>query len=157
MTLKKRDIEWAIYYEKNKEKRNENKNKNKKLQDNENGEKQKQKQKKEREIWTLLNTAYSKKNERTDIFSKIDSTSLHRLKKRREENWTFLNCDCNIVLTCCKVKLFEFEFKGDIRKFFFPFILWNLTKTINRGFSSRFTNICNYIDSKKIFFFFFRI
>ena len=110
--------------------------------------------KKERETWTLLNTAYrKKKKERTDIFSKIDSTSLHRLKKRRKENWTFLNCDCNIVLTCKVEKFFESEFKGDIRKFFFLFILWNLTKTTNRGFYSRFTNICNYIDSK----FFFRI
>ena len=45
-----------------------------------------------------------------------------------------------------------FEFKGDIRNFFPLFILWNLTKTIYRGFYSRFTNICNYIDSKKIFF-----
>ena len=44
-----------------------------------------------------------------------------------------------------------FEFKGDIRKFFFLFI-WNLTKTINRGFYTRFTNICNYIDYKFIFF-----
>ena len=54
-------------------------------------------------------------------------------------------------MTCCKVKIFEFEFKGDIRNFFFLFILWNLTKTIYRRFYSRFTNICNYIDSK-IFF-----
>ena len=115
------------------------------------------KKKKERENWRLLNTAYGKnkerKKERTDIFSKIDSTSLHRLKKkRRKENWIFLNCDCDIVLTCCKVEnFFEFEFKGDIRNFFFLFILWNLTKTINRGFYSRFTNICNYIDSNFFF------
>ena len=47
------------------------------------------------------------------------------------------------------MKLFElFEFKGDIRNIFFLFILWNLMKTINRGFYTRFTNICNYIDSK---------
>ena len=32
------------------------------------------------------------------------------------------------------------------------FILWNLTKTINWGFYIRFTNICNYIDSKIFFF-----
>ena len=44
-----------------------------------------------------------------------------------------------------------FEFKGDIRNFFFLFILWNLTKTINRGVYTRFTNNCNNIDSK-IFF-----
>ena len=49
------------------------------------------------------------------------------------------------------MKIFEFEFKGDIRNFFFLFILWNLTKTIYRRFYSRLTNICNYIDSK-IFF-----
>ena len=107
-----------LWKKKREKKRNENQNK--KLQDNENGEKQKKRKKKERETWTLLNTAYrEKKKERTDIFSKIDSTSLHRLKKRRKENWTFLNCDCNIVLTCCKVKIFDlFEFKGDIRIFF---------------------------------------
>ena len=107
---------------KKKEKRNENQNKNKKLQNNENGEKEKKKRKrKEGETWTLFSQHWEKKRkkERTDIFSKIDSTSLHRLKKkRRKENWTFLNCDCNIVLTCCKVKIFEFEFKGDIRNFF---------------------------------------
>ena len=34
------------------------------------------------------------------------------------------------------------------------FISWNLTKTINRGVYTRFTNNCNNIDSK---FFFFRI
>ena len=44
-----------------------------------------------------------------------------------------------------------FEFKGDIRKFFSLFILWNLTKTINRGFYTRFTNIYNYIDPKNFF------
>ena len=71
----------------------------------EKNKKTKRKKKEGEETWTLLNTA--KKKERTDIFSKIDSTSLHRLKKRRKENWTFLNGDCNIVLTC-KVKIFEF-------------------------------------------------
>ena len=124
--MKKRDIEWAIYNEKNKNKKKKERKKWKPKQKQKatgqwkwrKTKKQKEK-KKGRETWTLLNTAYREKKERTDIFSKIDSTSLHRLKKRRKENWTFLNCDCNIVLTCCKVKLFEFVWvKGDIRIFF---------------------------------------
>ena len=45
-----------------------------------------------------------------------------------------------------------FEFKGDMRNFFFLFILWSFTKTINRGFYSRFNDIWNYIDSKIFFF-----
>ena len=81
---------------------------------------EKKKKKKERETWTLLNTAYGKekKKERTDIFSKIDSTSLHRLKKeekKTEHFWTV------IVTLFWLVKwnfLSLFEFKGDIRIFF---------------------------------------
>ena len=79
----------------------------------------KKEKKKERETWTLLNTAYGKrKKERTDIFSKIDSTSLHRLKKeekKTEHFWTV------IVTLFWLVKwkfLSLFEFKGDIRIFF---------------------------------------
>ena len=66
-----------------------------------------------------MNTAYEeKKKERTDIFNKIDSTSLHRLKKRRKENWTFLNSDSNIVLTC-KVKNFlSLSLKAALEIFF---------------------------------------
>ena len=117
--------------------------------------KKKKKKKKERETWTLLNTAYGKKRkkERTDIFSKIDSTSLHRLKKKEKKTehfWTVI-----VILFWLVVKwnfLSLFEFKGDIRNFFFLFILWNFTKTINRGFDTRFINICNYIDSKFFFF-----
>ena len=49
---------------------------------------------KREETWTLLNTAYrKKKKERTDIFSKIDSTSVHRLKKeekKTEHFWTVI-------------------------------------------------------------------
>ena len=95
-----------------------------------------------------------KKKERTDIFSKIDSTSVHRLKKeekKTEHLWTVI-----VILFWLVVKwkfLSLFEFKGDIRIFFFLFILWNLTKTINRGFYSRFNDICNYIDTKIFFFF----
>ena len=61
-----------------------------------------------------------KKKERTDIFSKIDSTSLHRLKKeekKTEHFWTVI-----IILFWLVVKwnfLSLFEFKGDIRKIFF--------------------------------------
>ena len=61
------------------------------------------------------------KKERTDIFSKIDSTSLHRLKKeekKTEHFWTVI-----VTLFWLIVKwnfLSLFEFKGDIRKFFFP-------------------------------------
>ena len=98
--------------------------KNKKLQDNENGEKKKNKKKKKKKkkkeklehCWTQ-HIGKKRKKEQTFLV-KQTVTSLHRLKKRRKENRTFLNCDCNIVLTCCKVKLFEFEFKGDIRNFF---------------------------------------
>ena len=63
-------------------KKNENKNKN--VQDNR--KKTERKNKEREDTWTLLNTAYEikKKKERTDIFSKIDSTSLHRLKKKKK-------------------------------------------------------------------------
>ena len=67
-------------------------------------------------------------------------------EKKTEHFWTMI-----VILFWLVVKwnlLSLFEFKGDIRKFFFLFILWNLTKTINRGFYTRFTNNCNYIDSK---------
>ena len=69
----------------------------------------------------MLNTAYEKKKERTDIFSKIDSTSVHRLKKeekKTEHFWTVI-----VILFWLVVKwnfLSLFEFKGDIREFFFP-------------------------------------
>ena len=115
---KKGTLNEQFIMKKKKEKRNENQNKKKSYRT----VKMEQKEKKRgEETWTLLNTAYrrkKKKKERTDIFSRIDSTSVHRLKKRRKENWTFLNCDCNIVLTCCKVKISEFVW-GDIRNFFF--------------------------------------
>ena len=89
-------------------------------------EKKKDGEEKREETWTLLNTAYvKKKKERTDIFSKIDSTSVHRLKKRRKENWTFFNCDCNIVYTCCKVKNFlSLSLKATL-EFFFPVHIMN--------------------------------
>ena len=131
---------------KKKKKKNESKNKN--VQDN----RKKDGKKKKKETWTLLDTAYEKKKEeRTDIFSRIDSTSVHRLKKEKktEHFWTVI-----VILFWLVVKwnfLGLFEFKGDIRKFFFLFILWNLTKTINRGFYSRFNDIWNYIDSKFFF------
>ena len=64
-----------------------------------------------------------------------------------------MNCDCNIVLTCKVKNLWVYLSLKATLEFVFLFILWNLTKTINRGFYSRFTNNCNYIDSK----FFFRI
>ena len=51
-----------------------------------------------------------------------------------------------------KWKFLSLSLKATLGTFFFMFILWNLTKTINRGFYTRFTNICNYIDSKKFFF-----
>ena len=55
-------------------------------------------------------------------------------------------------MTCCKVKnVLSLSLKATL-EFFFLFILWNLTKTIYRRFYSRFTNICNYIDSKILFF-----
>ena len=66
-----------------------------------------------------------------------------------EHFWTVI-----VILFWLVVKwkfLSLFEFKGDIRNFIFLFILWNLTKTINRGFYSRFNDIWNYIDSKILF------
>ena len=115
-------------------------------------EKRQKEKEEEEETWTLLNTAYEKrKKEKTDIFSKIDSTSVHRLKKeekKTEHFWTVIVTLFWLVLKWNFLSLFEF--KGDIR-IFFLFILWNLTKTINRGFYSRFTDICNYIDSKSLF------
>ena len=67
------------------------------------------------------------------------SNLLWKKKRKKKENKN------NFVVKWKFVSLFEF--KDDIRKFFFCFI-WNLTKTINRGFYTRFTNIYNYIDSK---------
>ena len=64
------------------EKKNENKNKN--VQDNR--KKTERKKKKEKKLEHCLTQHMKKKKERTGIFSKIDSTSLHRLKKRRKEN-----------------------------------------------------------------------
>ena len=61
-----------------------------------------------------------KKKERTDIFSKIDCTLN---EKRRKENWTFVNWECYIVLTCCKVKNFWvcLSLKAKLeKKIFFP-------------------------------------
>ena len=143
-----------LLWKKKKEKRNENQNKNKKLQDNENGEKEKKTKRKKRRKRNLNIVEHSiwrkKKKERTDIFSKIDSTSLHRLKKEEKKTEHFWTVIVTLFWLVVKWKIFLslFEFKGDIRNFFFLFILWNLTKTINRGFYIRFTNICNYIDSK---------
>ena len=81
--------------------------------------------------------------------------SIWKKKRKKEEKksehfWTVI-----VTLFWLVVKgkfLSLLEFKGDIRNFFSLFILWNLTKTINRGFDTRFTNICNYIDSKNFFF-----
>ena len=105
------DIEWAIYYEKKRKTKWKQKQKQKATgQRKWRRRKKKKKKKRKRNLNIVEHSIWRKerKKERTDIFSKIDSTSVHRLKKRRKENWTFLNCDCNIVLTCCKVKLFEF-------------------------------------------------
>ena len=46
----------------------------------------KKKKKRKRNLNIVEHSIWGKKKERTDIFSKIDSTSLHRLKKRRKEN-----------------------------------------------------------------------
>ena len=51
-----------------------------------------------------------------------------------------------------KWKFLSLSLKLTLEIFFFLFILWNLTKTINRGFYSRFNDIWNYIDSKIFFF-----
>ena len=66
------------------------------------------KRKKERkDTWVLLNAAYEKKKSKKERLFFLNRQYID-WRKRRKENWTFLNCDCNIVLTCCKVKLFEF-------------------------------------------------
>ena len=133
--------------EKKKRKKNENKNKN--VQDNRKKD-GKKKRKKLEHCWTQH--MKKKKEERTDIFSRIDSTSLHRLKKeekKTEHFWTVIVILFRLVVKWNFLSLFEF--KGDIG-IFFLFILWNLTKTIYRRFYSRFTNICNYVDSKIVFF-----
>ena len=51
--------------------------------------KKKQKKKKRKRNLNIVEPSIwrkKRKKERTDIFSKIDSTSLHTLKKRRKEN-----------------------------------------------------------------------
>ena len=77
---KKRDIEWAIYYEKKWEKKskkeNENQNKNIKLQDNENGEKKKTKTEKKKK---------KKKKEKLEY-----CWTQHIGKKERKKEQTFL-------------------------------------------------------------------
>ena len=71
--------------------------------------KMEKKRKKERkDTWILLNAAYEKKKEKEENEHFFLNRQYIDWKKRRNENWTFMNCDCNIVLTRCKVKLFEF-------------------------------------------------
>ena len=94
------------------------KTKTKNVQDNrKKTERKKKKEKKLEHCWTQH---IKKKKERIDIFSKIDSTSLHRLKKKEEKKtehfWTVI-----VTLFWLVVKwkfLILFEFKGDIRIFF---------------------------------------
>ena len=101
---------------KKKEKRNENQNKNKKLQDNENGEK-----KRKRNLNIVEHSIWKKerKKERTDIFIKIDSTSLHRLKKEEKKTEHFRTVIVTLFWLVVKWNFLSlFEFKGDIRIFF---------------------------------------
>ena len=57
-----------------------------------------QKKKRKRKNLNIIeHSIWKKKKERTNFFF---------FEKKRKENWTFLNCDCNIVLTCFKVKSF---------------------------------------------------
>ena len=83
--------------------------------------KETKRKKRKRSLNIVEHSIWKKKKERTDIFSKIDSTSVHRLKKKEEKKtehfWTV------IVTLFWLVKwkfLSLFEFKGDIRIFFFP-------------------------------------
>ena len=110
--------------------------------------------KKRRETWTLLNTAYEKKKkkkERTIYFLNRQYINWKKEEKKTEHFWTLI-----VILFWLVVKgnfLSLFEFKGDIRIFFFfMFILWNLTKTIKRGFYTRLNNNWHCIDSKSLFF-----
>ena len=122
MRLKKKghwmsNLLWKKKWKK-KKKKNENKNKKATGQWKWRETKKRKRKKKERETWTLLNIAYKKKKERTDIFSKIDSTSLHRLKKKEKKTEHFWTV---IVILFWLVKwnfLSLFEFKGNIRIFF---------------------------------------
>ena len=131
-------------------KKNENRKKNgkKKLQDNEDGKKKEKKKEKTPEYcWTQHMKKKKKEKERTNISFFLSRLYIDWKKeeKKTEHFWTVI-----VILFWLVVKwnfLSLFEFKGDIR-IFFLFILWNLAKTINRGFYTMFTNNCNYIDSK---------
>ena len=85
-----------------------------------NKEKKKKKKKEKLEHCWTQHIEKKRKKERTDIFSKIDSTSLHRLKKKEEKKtehfWTVVVILFWLVVKWNFLSLFEFE--GDIRNFF---------------------------------------
>ena len=125
-------------------------------------QKEKKREEKLKHCWTQH--MKKRKKERTNIFFNRQYIDWKKEEKKTEHFWTVI-----VILFWLVVKwnfLSLFEFKGDIRIFFFLFILWNSTKTINKGFYTRFTNNCNYIDSNFFLefgfswnrkFFFFRV
>ena len=63
-------------------------------------------------------------------------------KKKAEHLWTVIAILFWLVVKWKFVKKKSlFQFKGNLSKKFSCFILWNLTKTINRGFYTRFRKI----------------
>ena len=139
-----------LWKKKKKKRKNENRKKQKekkKLQDSEDGTERKKREEKIEHCWTQdMKKKKKKKKERTNIFLNRQYIDWKKEGKKTEHFWSVI-----VILFWLVVKwnyLSLFEFKGDIRHFFFLFILWNLTKTINRRFYTRFTNNCNYIDSK---------
>ena len=87
-----------------------------------------------------------RKKERT-FFSNRKYIDWKKRRKETEHLWTVI-----VTLFWLVVKWKKFlslSLKATLEIFFFfLFILWKLTKTINRGFYTRFTNNCTYIDSK---------
>ena len=79
----------------------------------EKNKKTKRRKKKEKleQCWTQ-HIGKKKKKERTDIFSKIDNTSLHRLKKKEEKKTEHF-----WVCLCLKATLEFFFFPVHIMKF----------------------------------------
>ena len=112
--------------------------------------KEKKKKKKKLEHCWTQHMKKKRKERKNEHFFNRQYIDWKKEEKKTEHFWTVIGTLFWLVVKW-KKNFFEFEFKGDIRNFFFLFILWNLTKTINRGFDTRFTNICNYIDSKKFF------
>ena len=108
---------------------------------------EKKKKKERKDTWIFLIAAYEKKRERKNEHSFF--LNRHYIDWKKEENKTEHFWTVIVILFWLVVKwnFLSLSLKATL-EFFFLFILWNLAKTINRGFYTRFTNNCNYIDSK---------